>query len=41
LIDFTREKLAHFKCPTSVPFLDELPKIANGKIQKVVLREMI
>jgi len=41
LIDFTREKLAHFKCPTSVTFLDELPKTASGKIQKVVLREMI
>lgn len=41
LIEFTREKMAHFKCPTSITFLDELPKTASGKIQKVTLREMI
>ena len=35
---FTRERLAHFKCPHSVTFLKELPKTATGKIQKFVLR---
>jgi len=39
LIDFTRERLAHYKCPKSVEFLSELPKTATGKIQKYVLRE--
>jgi fatty-acyl-CoA synthase len=35
---FTRDRLAHFKCPHSFTFLDELPKTATGKIQKFVLR---
>jgi fatty-acyl-CoA synthase len=38
LRDFTRERLAHFKCPHSVAFVAELPKTATGKIQKFVLR---
>ncbi|MEH7110551.1 AMP-dependent synthetase, partial [Bacillus sp. JJ1764] len=35
---FSREKLAHFKAVTGVTFVDELPKTASGKIQKVHLR---
>jgi fatty-acyl-CoA synthase len=35
---FTRERLAHFKCPHSFNFVTELPKTATGKIQKFVLR---
>jgi fatty-acyl-CoA synthase len=35
---FTREYLAHFKCPHSFTFVTELPKTATGKIQKFVLR---
>jgi fatty-acyl-CoA synthase len=35
---FTRERLAHFKCPHSFNFVAELPKTATGKIQKFVLR---
>src|SRR5262245_3879093 len=35
---FTRDHLAHFKCPHSVSFVAELPKTATGKIQKFVLR---
>lgn len=38
LISFTREKLAHFKAVTSVTFVEELPKTASGKIQKIHLR---
>ena len=38
IIEFTRERLAHFKCPKHVAFGD-LPKTATGKIQKFVLRE--
>ncbi|TLS36572.1 long-chain-fatty-acid--CoA ligase [Pseudalkalibacillus caeni] len=38
MIQFARERLAHYKCPTSVSFLEELPKTASGKIQKVHLR---
>ena len=38
VIDFTRERLAHFKCPKTVEFC-ELPKTSTGKIQKFKLRE--
>ena len=39
IIAFCRENLAHFKCPTLVSFLDELPRTATGKLQKFKLRE--
>jgi acyl-CoA synthetase (AMP-forming)/AMP-acid ligase II len=35
---FTRDRLAHFKCPHSFTFVAELPKTATGKIQKFILR---
>jgi fatty-acyl-CoA synthase len=38
IIAFTREKLAHFKAPTGVTFVAELPKTATGKLQKFELR---
>jgi fatty-acyl-CoA synthase len=39
IIAFAREQLAHFKCPTSVEFVESLPRTATGKLQKFVLRE--
>ena len=39
LIAFCRDNLAHFKCPTSIEFRDELPRTATGKLQKFKLRE--
>jgi fatty-acyl-CoA synthase len=39
VIEFCRERLAHFKCPKRVDFIDALPRTATGKIQKNVLRE--
>ncbi len=39
LIALCRERLAHFKAPHSVTFVNELPKTATGKIQKYVLRK--
>ena len=39
LIEFTRERLAHFKCPRSVDFVDTLPRDDNGKIYKRRLRD--
>ncbi len=38
VIDFCRENIAHFKCPTAVEFI-ALPKTSTGKIQKYLLRE--
>ena len=39
VIAFTRDHLAHFKCPTSVDFVESLPRTATGKLQKFVLRD--
>jgi fatty-acyl-CoA synthase len=38
LREFTRARLAHFKCPEAFHFVKELPKTATGKVQKFVLR---
>lgn len=38
IIEFSRSRLAHFKAPTKVQFIEELPKNANGKILKHELR---
>jgi long-chain acyl-CoA synthetase len=39
VIAHARADLAHYKCPRSVDFVDELPRNASGKILKRVLRE--
>jgi long-chain acyl-CoA synthetase len=39
LLGFCRERLAHYKCPRSVDFVDELPRDPNGKIRKARLRD--
>jgi acyl-coenzyme A synthetase/AMP-(fatty) acid ligase len=39
LQEFARERLARFKVPKRIIFVDELPKTGTGKIQKFVLRE--
>jgi len=39
IIEHCRASLAHFKCPTSVELVDELPRTATGKLQKFRLRE--
>jgi acyl-CoA synthetase (AMP-forming)/AMP-acid ligase II len=39
IMAFARARLARYKCPTSVDFLDALPRNPSGKILKRVLRE--
>ena len=39
LIDYCRSRLAHFKCPRSVDFTDELPRLPSGKLLRRVLQE--
>jgi fatty-acyl-CoA synthase len=38
LIEFTRSRMAHYKCPTSVETRDSLARTATGKLQKFKLR---
>jgi len=39
IIEFVRDRLAHYKAPTSVDFVDDLPETATGKVQKYELRD--
>jgi long-chain acyl-CoA synthetase len=39
LIDFCRQRLAHYKAPKSVEFIESLPKNPTGKILKRELRD--
>lgn len=39
LIAYARESLAHYKCPRSVDFRDELPRHENGKLYKRLLKD--
>jgi long-chain acyl-CoA synthetase len=39
LIGYCRAHLAHFKCPRTVDFVDELPRHPTGKLYKRLLRD--
>jgi long-chain acyl-CoA synthetase len=39
LMEFARSRIAGYKCPKSVDFIDVLPRNASGKLLKRVLRE--
>ena len=39
LIAYCRDRLAHYKCPRSVDFTDELPRSDAGKLYKRLLRD--
>ena len=39
LVAFARERLAGYKLPRSIEFVDELPRTPSGKVLKRVLRE--
>lgn len=39
LIEYCRSQLAHYKCPKSVDFRDELPRHPTGKLYKRLLRD--
>jgi long-chain acyl-CoA synthetase len=38
IISATRDRLAHYKCPTSIAFVDALPRNPSGKVLKRELR---
>ena len=39
LIEFAKQGLPSFKAPRTVAFVDELPRLPSGKIQRRVVRE--
>ena len=39
LIEHAKTQIASYKKPKSVVFVDELPRLPSGKINKVVLRQ--
>lgn len=39
LLEFCRERMAHYKCPRTVDFEAELPRHATGKLYKRLLRD--
>jgi acyl-coenzyme A synthetase/AMP-(fatty) acid ligase len=39
LIEFCRAGIAHYKCPRTIDFVDELPRTETGKMQKRKLRD--
>jgi acyl-coenzyme A synthetase/AMP-(fatty) acid ligase len=39
LIEFCRTRVAHYKCPLSIDFADELPRQPTGKLYKRLIRE--
>jgi acyl-CoA synthetase (AMP-forming)/AMP-acid ligase II len=39
LIDHCRARLAHYKCPRSIEYLESLPRTGTGKILKRDLRK--
>ena len=39
LVEFCRGRLAHYKCPKSIEFVESLPKTATGKFLKKELRK--
>jgi benzoate-CoA ligase len=40
LKDFVKDRLAAYKYPRYIAFVDDLPKTATGKIQRFKLREL-
>lgn len=40
LMAYTREHIAHYKCPRSVDFMQELPRSAAGKLYKRRIKDM-
>ncbi len=39
--EFCKGKLAHFKIPRYVKFVDEFPMTVTGKVQKFVMRQLM
>jgi acyl-CoA synthetase (AMP-forming)/AMP-acid ligase II len=41
LISWTKDRLAHYKCPVGVTFASSLARTASGKLQKQAIRSSL
>ena len=39
LLEYAREHIAHYKCPRSIDFMDQLPRLPTGKLYKRLLKD--
>ncbi len=39
LMAYARERIAHYKCPKSIDFIDELPRLPTGKLYKRLIKD--
>lgn len=39
ILAYAREHIAHYKCPKSVDFIDQLPRLPTGKLYKRILKD--
>ena len=39
IMAYTREYIAHYKCPRSIDFVDQLPRLPTGKLYKRLLKD--
>jgi fatty-acyl-CoA synthase len=39
LLDYARQRIARYKVPRSIDFVDELPRLPTGKLYKRILRD--
>jgi fatty-acyl-CoA synthase len=39
LLSYARERIAHYKCPRTIDFSDDLPRTPTGKLVKGELRK--
>ncbi|WP_263399589.1 AMP-binding enzyme [Saccharopolyspora pogona] len=40
LQDFVKQRIAPYKYPRAIEFLEALPRTSNGKLRRFVLREL-
>jgi long-chain acyl-CoA synthetase len=41
MVEWCRDRIAHYKCPRRVVFVESLPRHDNGKLYKHQLREQL
>ena len=39
LLEYAREHIAHYKCPRSIDFMEELPRLPTGKLYKRIIKD--